>query len=358
VNTPPIHPDQPLSGLGQALRWLREKQTRKQYRVADSAGITKGMLSAYETGRQRPSLETLEKLLQTLGCDLNDLHNALQIVNGRPEGIKSWRGWHTTNWLDGANPAMARPGTTNPFAADRVCEPRTPYLTDTIDPAGDDRSALLRSQLPADPRAPQRPSGPAGGPGGPFPASGPLGGAPNGAGAAGAGTARSVGTVDLFVLLGLDQPRLAPEEERALRQMLEGFHRLLRYWHSVFATSAAAAAGRSTATATSFSASAVTAPAAPTVPLRGTTNPPRPVTTVPAGASSSSPTSGAAIGPGAGQFGPPSQPGKPGQSGQPHQPGPASQPSRPGQPSQSGQPSPSGTAGQSARPGRKTDPTK
>jgi transcriptional regulator with XRE-family HTH domain len=77
-----------LTGLGQSLRWLRDRQSKKQYQVADAAGITKGMLSAYETGRQRPSLETLEKILNTLGCDLNDLHNAIQIINGRPEGIR------------------------------------------------------------------------------------------------------------------------------------------------------------------------------------------------------------------------------------------------------------------------------
>lgn len=77
-----------LNGLGQALRWLRERYGKKQYQVADSAGITKGMLSAYETGRQRPSIETLEKVLDTLGCDLHDLHNALQIVNGRPQILR------------------------------------------------------------------------------------------------------------------------------------------------------------------------------------------------------------------------------------------------------------------------------
>lgn len=77
-----------LNGLGQALRWLRDRQGKKQYQVADTAGITKGMLSAYETGRQRPSLETLEKILDTLGCDLNDLHNAIQIINGKPEAMK------------------------------------------------------------------------------------------------------------------------------------------------------------------------------------------------------------------------------------------------------------------------------
>jgi transcriptional regulator with XRE-family HTH domain len=74
--------------LGRAVRWLRERQGKKQYLVADTAGVTKGMLSAYETGRQKPSLETLEKLLTALDCDLHDLHNAIQIVNERPEGIR------------------------------------------------------------------------------------------------------------------------------------------------------------------------------------------------------------------------------------------------------------------------------
>lgn len=81
-----------LTGLGHALRWLRDRHGRKQYQVAESAGITKGMLSAYETGRQKPSLDTMEKLLDTLGCDLYDLHNALQIVNGRPTIPRSREG--------------------------------------------------------------------------------------------------------------------------------------------------------------------------------------------------------------------------------------------------------------------------
>jgi transcriptional regulator with XRE-family HTH domain len=75
-------------GLGRALRWLRDRQGKRQYQVADAAGITKAMLSAYETGKQKPSLDTLEKILSALECDLNDLHNALQIVNERPEAIR------------------------------------------------------------------------------------------------------------------------------------------------------------------------------------------------------------------------------------------------------------------------------
>jgi transcriptional regulator with XRE-family HTH domain len=130
------------------LRWLRDRQNKKQYQVADSAGITKGMLSAYETGRQRPSLETLEKILSTLGCDLNDLHNAIQIINGRPERIK-----HRGEGL--AEPAE---------------EPR----------------------------------------------------------------AEGGGRTEIQRVLGRRDP-MPIEEERAFGEMLDGFHRLLRYFHETFA---------------------------------------------------------------------------------------------------------------------------
>ena len=84
-----------FKGLGRALRWLRDRQGKRQYQVADTAGITKAMLSAYETGKQKPSLDTLEKILAALECDLNDLHNALQIVNERPQAIRraAAEGW-------------------------------------------------------------------------------------------------------------------------------------------------------------------------------------------------------------------------------------------------------------------------
>ena len=57
----------PSRASGGALRWLREKRALKQYQLAEEAGVTKAMLSAYETGRQRPTLETLEKILACPG---------------------------------------------------------------------------------------------------------------------------------------------------------------------------------------------------------------------------------------------------------------------------------------------------
>lgn len=140
-----------LNGLGQALRWLRDRRGRKQYQVADAAGITKGMLSAYETGRQKPSLDTLEKIMDTLGCDLNDLHNAIQIINGRPEKMRR---------------------------RDDVA-------------AGGEESSATDSE-------------------------------------------RAEGRAEVQRLLGRGAP-LPPEEERALAEMLEGFHLFLRYLHGALA---------------------------------------------------------------------------------------------------------------------------
>lgn len=77
-----------FEGLGKALRWLRARQDKRQYQVAEDAGVTKAMLSAYETGKQKPSLDTLEKILDGLDASLDDLHRALRIVNGQEDPLR------------------------------------------------------------------------------------------------------------------------------------------------------------------------------------------------------------------------------------------------------------------------------
>lgn len=139
-----------FQGLGRALRWLRDRQGKRQYQVADAAGITKAMLSAYETGKQKPSLDTLEKILDALDCSLNDLHNALQIVNERPEAIR-------------------RPG------------------------SRDSGWGMRRD-------------------------SGEMYGMGERSGA------------DVYHVLGINRP-IPPIEEQALSEMLQGFHKLVRYFH-------------------------------------------------------------------------------------------------------------------------------
>jgi len=152
-----------LTGLGPALRWMRERRVRKQYQVAAAAGITKGMLSAYETGRQRPSLETLDKILDTLEVDLHELHNALQIVNGRPVAF--------------APPPQRGGWDTYPLAAVPASE-----------------------------------------------------------------VAEEGSRVDVYSVLGVAGP-LPAEQERALSEMLAGFHRLVRFLHGGIAPAAWPAVG-------------------------------------------------------------------------------------------------------------------
>lgn len=142
-----------FQGLGRALRWLRDRQGKRQYQVADAAGITKAMLSAYETGKQKPSLETLEKILAALECDLNDLHNALQIVNERPEAIR-------------------RPGGTRDSGGWQA------FRREAQEPSHEGGDASL----------------------------------------------------NVYRVLGVNRP-LPPLEEQALSEMLEGFHKLVRYFH-------------------------------------------------------------------------------------------------------------------------------
>lgn len=69
-----------FKGLGKALRWIRQRQGKKQYEVADAAGVTKAMLSSYENDKQRPAIDTLERILDALGIDLDYLAHAIRMV--------------------------------------------------------------------------------------------------------------------------------------------------------------------------------------------------------------------------------------------------------------------------------------
>lgn len=67
-----------LAHLGPALRRLRQHHDLHQQEVAQAAGITKSMVSAYERGRRRPSLPTLVRLLNALGADFKVLQRAVR----------------------------------------------------------------------------------------------------------------------------------------------------------------------------------------------------------------------------------------------------------------------------------------
>ena len=80
----------PLTGLGSALRRLRMSKGQRQFETAEAAEITKAMLSAYENGKRRPSLKTLDQILAALEADLGDLHLAL--VTERRERARAAHG--------------------------------------------------------------------------------------------------------------------------------------------------------------------------------------------------------------------------------------------------------------------------
>lgn len=74
-----------FKALGRALRWIRQRQGLKQYEVAEKAGITKAMLSSYENEKQRPAVETLERILDALGIELDYLAYAIRVVRHEEE---------------------------------------------------------------------------------------------------------------------------------------------------------------------------------------------------------------------------------------------------------------------------------
>ncbi len=63
--------------LLKALLWLRLNAHRRQYEVAQAAGLTQAMLCSYERGTRVPSLPSLGRLLAALGASVEDLGRAL-----------------------------------------------------------------------------------------------------------------------------------------------------------------------------------------------------------------------------------------------------------------------------------------
>jgi len=58
--------------VGAALRRVRVQRRRRQYQVAEAAGISRWELAAYERGRQRPSVAALAALLRVLACSAEE----------------------------------------------------------------------------------------------------------------------------------------------------------------------------------------------------------------------------------------------------------------------------------------------
>lgn len=83
----------PIEHLGKALAVLREKHGQTQEEVAAVASVTASMISNYERGKEKPSLDSLWKILGAMSCTLIDLEAALRFIRGDvfPLHCKNWQ---------------------------------------------------------------------------------------------------------------------------------------------------------------------------------------------------------------------------------------------------------------------------
>src|SRR4029077_15659525 len=74
--------DELLQFLPKALKLIREGAGYRQTHAAARSGLSKAMLSSYETGKTQPSLGSLTTLLAAIGKDFADFQDALDKVRG------------------------------------------------------------------------------------------------------------------------------------------------------------------------------------------------------------------------------------------------------------------------------------
>lgn len=67
--------------FGAALRLLRTRRRLKQWELAEKAGMTKAMLSSYETGKVTPTLQSLILLFEALETDFFGFQDALEAAD-------------------------------------------------------------------------------------------------------------------------------------------------------------------------------------------------------------------------------------------------------------------------------------
>jgi transcriptional regulator with XRE-family HTH domain len=78
--------------LGSALSLLRELRGKSQARLAREAGIGKSQLSKYETGKEMPKLDSLEKVLHALEVGQYEFFYTLYLVDCRAANLKAAAG--------------------------------------------------------------------------------------------------------------------------------------------------------------------------------------------------------------------------------------------------------------------------
>jgi transcriptional regulator with XRE-family HTH domain len=72
-----------LESVAPALRLLRKRAGLTQRGLAEISGVSKNLLSNWETGATQPSMESLAKVLEALDVDLLDFHNTIRLLTGK-----------------------------------------------------------------------------------------------------------------------------------------------------------------------------------------------------------------------------------------------------------------------------------
>ena len=72
-----------FKNLGRALELLRELRGKSQAQIASQAGIGKSQLSKYENGKELPRLDSLERLLASLGVGYFEFFYTLYLLDQR-----------------------------------------------------------------------------------------------------------------------------------------------------------------------------------------------------------------------------------------------------------------------------------
>ncbi len=93
--------------LDRALALLRARSGLKQMELAKRAAITPSMISEYESGKKRPHVDTLDRILDVLGADAHLLADALREARLERTG-------------DGLHPPRAAERTTDPALRTRL----------------------------------------------------------------------------------------------------------------------------------------------------------------------------------------------------------------------------------------------
>ncbi|HEY0514140.1 MAG TPA: helix-turn-helix transcriptional regulator [Thermoanaerobaculia bacterium] len=75
--------------LGAALRLVREERRLTQASLARTAGIGKSQLSKYESGKEIPKLESLEKLLAVLAIRAVDFFSIVSLLDRELDRINA-----------------------------------------------------------------------------------------------------------------------------------------------------------------------------------------------------------------------------------------------------------------------------